>query len=562
MGMFAGSRSYDKGDLITDSDLVIPVFDLEWHNGEKKYNFLWNEYVWSGKQFAAMDQETDDPDSIHVCSGGMGAAPNCMLPLVNCEDHFDSFKIGLSGVSPQSPGAGAYTPYYGRKFLAKKHIEPGAELYIDYGAHYFRSRDDYYDVPFPEDYKRADYLLARFQRVFKRVINLAPLTSEKHSLKHDLWNLVKEFEPWDSARLRNALPMKGTNVETVLQSGGTSMQHYNASIRPLEWLEEHGRCMDNIKDGVSTVSPHAGRGAFANRFIPAGGLVAPAPLIHLPDRRILTMYDSISNNDLLRDESKPEHQQLLLNYCFGHHDSSVLLCPYGHLTALINHSKEPNTKIVWAKEMRNPEWIQMTPSNWGGASHAGLSFDFVALRDIEEDEEILIDYGDEWEEAWQRHVREYDPPRRMYVPAFELNNMADLRIRTVEEGDYEKDGVYMFCRERYLKLAGFEPKETSTFEDTEEEKPLHPCRVSRRINDDSYVAEILERHSNGDRGTRDDVVKHVLMDIPRDAFYFKDGSYQREHHKEWSFRHEMRIPDSMFPDAWRNTAEWTSTAIS
>jgi hypothetical protein len=54
-------------------------------------------------------------------------------------------------------------------------------------------------------------------------------------------------------------------------------------------LEENGQCMDNIKDGVSTI-PDAGRGAFANRFIPKGGLVAPAPLIHIPDRSIFTMY--------------------------------------------------------------------------------------------------------------------------------------------------------------------------------------------------------------------------------------------------------------------------------
>lgn len=33
-----------------------------------------------------------------------------------------------------------------------------------------------------------------------------------------------------------------------------------------------------------------------------------------------------------RDISKPIGQQLLLNYCFGHSSSSMLLCPYGHET--------------------------------------------------------------------------------------------------------------------------------------------------------------------------------------------------------------------------------------
>ena len=47
------------------------------------------------------------------------------------------------------------------------------------------------------------------------------------------------------------------------------MVHYNSSIRDLEWLQKHGRCMDNIRDGVSQI-PHAGRGAFARRFISKG----------------------------------------------------------------------------------------------------------------------------------------------------------------------------------------------------------------------------------------------------------------------------------------------------
>lgn len=33
-----------------------------------------------------------------------------------------------------------------------------------------------------------------------------------------------------------------------------------------------------------------------------------------------------------RDLSNPTGHQLLLNYCFGHNASSMLLCPYGHET--------------------------------------------------------------------------------------------------------------------------------------------------------------------------------------------------------------------------------------
>ncbi len=51
--------------------------------------------------------------------------------------------------------------------------------------------------------------------------------------------------------------------------------------------------------------------------------------------------------------------------------------------------------------------------------------------------------------------------------------------------------------------------------------------------------------------TNVDIVKYVLFDVPRDTFYFHDNYYHRDHHQEWSFRHDMRIPDDILPDAWR-----------
>jgi SET domain-containing protein len=33
-----------------------------------------------------------------------------------------------------------------------------------------------------------------------------------------------------------------------------------------------------------------------------------------------------------------------------------------------------------------------------------LAWDFVALRDIDQGEELLLDYGDEWVVSWEKHV--------------------------------------------------------------------------------------------------------------------------------------------------------------
>ena len=34
MGMFAGNKEYQEGDIVTLGDLVVPVFELDWHNGK------------------------------------------------------------------------------------------------------------------------------------------------------------------------------------------------------------------------------------------------------------------------------------------------------------------------------------------------------------------------------------------------------------------------------------------------------------------------------------------------------------------------------------------------
>jgi hypothetical protein len=47
LGMFAGSRSFRKHERMADPDLMVPVYELDWHNGDDTYSFLWDEYTWS-----------------------------------------------------------------------------------------------------------------------------------------------------------------------------------------------------------------------------------------------------------------------------------------------------------------------------------------------------------------------------------------------------------------------------------------------------------------------------------------------------------------------------------
>ena len=188
------------------------------------------------------------------------------------------------------------------------------------------------------------------------------------------------------------------------------------SQRPIEWLEEHGMCLDNLVAGPSTV-PDAGRGAFAARRLPAGSVLAPAPLLVLT-RDDLNIFESDQRQSSYRNLLNFDRlmaRELLLNYCYGDADSDVLLLPFAPMVNLINHAgggAAANAEIRWSTYMHDDEDDEDYDDDedlrkyhpLDVLDHSGeLMMEFVALRDIEPDEEIFIDYGADWEQAWNAY---------------------------------------------------------------------------------------------------------------------------------------------------------------
>jgi hypothetical protein len=130
--------------------------------------------------------------------------------------------------------------------------------------------------------------------------------------------------------------------------------------KSVSWIRENGKCLDNMVAKKSTIAG-AGRGGFARRSISKGEMVVPVPLVHITDRTVLstaTMMDS-GDDDEGAESSTKEKEQLLVNYCFGHGESSLLLCPMTN-AALVNHCGKkiecgpngPNAIYQWA----SPGW--------------------------------------------------------------------------------------------------------------------------------------------------------------------------------------------------------------
>jgi hypothetical protein len=57
LGMYAGSTEYKEGSLVSDSDIMVPTWDLDYHNGNDKYYHLWDEYTWSTSKSTYLGME-------------------------------------------------------------------------------------------------------------------------------------------------------------------------------------------------------------------------------------------------------------------------------------------------------------------------------------------------------------------------------------------------------------------------------------------------------------------------------------------------------------------------
>mmetsp|Transcript_2891 Transcript_2891/g.6202 ORF Transcript_2891/g.6202 Transcript_2891/m.6202 type:complete len:776 (+) Transcript_2891:233-2560(+) len=583
LGMYVGNRTIQEGTAVTDEDILIPIIERTWHNEKHltEKNFLWDEYIWNSNIFPFTEPEIglDLLDDMQMVSPGVGSAANCYLTMVNVVDN--DIKVSREGLLNDSPGQGAFSIYHGRSFRATNEMEPGQEIFVNYGEEYFGHREHIYGIlPMQDDFDAADEILKIAQSLTIYNDGIVATAEDEdatdeddETVREEVWDdlhsVIKDISnnPYTKpSRMLNAIPSDPSIAKEVLEDGGggTAWQDHKRSIRALEWLEEHGQCADNIGVGKSTI-PDAGRGAFATRFVPSGGLVSPAPLVHVGDLDTMAMFTEHVYNKkdkLVPNRSGAYTWQLMLNYCFAHEQSTLLLCPYGLLSSLINHSsgENANTRIQWSEKdrMRHPEWLENPIEAWAAEYHTGLQFDFVAKRDIEKGEELLIDYGPLWQDAWDTHVRafRFDEYRfEQYLPSYELDelllkedNDLSFRLRTEDDRDYRLDGVQLYCRGWYLAKYGIEMQHWTR------ETPM--CSIVRKLGKDSYLVRIIEWIDNSKDRRSDYYAYHqkspIIRGLPRDAFFFEDLPYARDIHQEWAFRHPMMIPDDMFPKIWKN----------
>jgi hypothetical protein len=347
-----------------------------------------------------------------------------------------------------------------------------------------------------------------------------------------------------------------------------------------------------------------GRGAFASKSIQKGSVVAYSPVLPLPKNEL----QYLRKKDLKKIDAVPR-DQLLLNYCFGHDKSSVLLFPYGSFVNYINHApselllskedKHPtaNVRVMWSERFKGEKVEEdphsMTPANlWNSPSPEPLVFEYIALRDIQPNEEILLDYGTSWSDAWDNHVSRWkqDPLNKEggldamadsnsndYSPAYIMEDVVKSNLRTAEEQlsfPYQKN-VFTACFYRYERTESNSdaiPSTTILYEATPwkmsrglfDMTNLRPCKVisrapaTDRLTGEQlhggkifYTAIIQNRPGLAEHERIPNDTKHVVSGIPREAFRFVDRPYSSDEHLEGAFRHHIGLDETgMYPEAW------------
>jgi hypothetical protein len=293
-----------------------------------------------------------------------------------------------------------------------------------------------------------------------------------------------------------------------------------------------------------------------------------SPVVQFDRSQTEIVKQFLNEDERLEYTEHVEHQQLLLNYCYGHPNSTVLLLPYGPGVNFINHHQQPNAILDWSESILSDEEIlDLTASDALEKKKGRLIVDYVALRDIEPGEEIFLDYGGDWEKAWEAHVQDWKPPESSehYTSAAEYKRAnPDELIRTVEEQEENPypDNLVTACLfqenldeyNEYQARDGYDAEKEAIYWNSENEGCLRPCKIMGRevVNGKYLYAVQVEDIANELYPDYCELPPNppTVLRTPARVVRLVDKAYTSDQQLTSTFRHEVGVPGDMYPEHW------------
>jgi hypothetical protein len=208
--------------------------------------------------------------------------------------------------------------------------------------------------------------------------------------------------------------------------------------------------------------------------------------------------------------------------------------------------------------------------------------EIVALRDIEPGEEVFMDYGIEWEEAWEKHVECWKPPVQKiedFMTA-KVANEQDGPLDFLVTGDLRKviDHPHLFTGCRYWttrldnhwvwnrrdpnwveledeEIMGRYSDDGSEYEgdySSHSDETYWPCSVLHEEEDGSYTVRIHQADWAPYLKWEKNNLPRLLRNYPRQSIHHFVQPYASDHHLPGVFRQPIGIPDEIFPKQWKN----------
>ena len=529
LGVFT-AHGLDSGTSLSSYDVIVPLME---ENGP-----IWTQADWSH----LLGYVEYEGRPVRAMLAGAGSAVNLHATLNNVVPSMATRRPDSSGLHRgNDAGVGAFS-YHLMQYDVTAPVPPGGQILLNNVAPI--------DSLKKEDLEDMDNLVKEIQDIFK----------ESDADDDVLNDAIRFIHSGLSYPVADSFPSNLDQFKRAVASGVSNSWSSEDLQVSVPWLKENGVCLDNVVPGSSELD-QAGRGGFAKRSIKKGSIVAPSPVI------------PVSRFDLSND--REDEHQLLMNYCFGHPFSSVLLCQYGSPSAYINHGsgEKTNVKLQWSTKLSSDheKLTNMTVKEVLTNPDAGLVLEVVAIKDIQAGEEIYLDYGSVWEEAWKGHLKHWETPplSSSYTSADEWNAEDEPELRTEVE-----QMTVPYPENLYIGISySHDPADPALSTEHDGGRAKLTMQWEPRLAHSQGARRpvyILDRQEGGDGGqdtytvqidnhpsTRDWDVDYInpdtvviLTGVPRNALQFVDKLFTTDMHLPDVFRNEMHVPLELYPLNW------------
>lgn len=575
-GLYAG-RAYRENETLPNPELAIPLVDMiEDFNRDTPARDVIIEFLESNlwtAEYAGSNWEGNL--SAPLAIPGIGVLPNYHTGVFNVDflqasvllrDNQYQTTEGETYVTAQPGKAhlsrGALTTYHNVTLRATQPIPAGMELFANFGdiwdGNY--TNDFYQDTFHRYDYEDADKIIDALLDLYQDFPDLS-LDLKEDILDFFLDKVLGTAAGKHAKTIKSLIPENPRKLKKVKEAGGSFLYRYPDIIRSTEWLQKNGFCLDTIKSGPSTI-PNAGRGAFATRNLKNGETITISPMLHIADKDLMTMYPITTFTDQRTGAVQPIGKQLILNYCFGHAESSLLLFPLGSLVTLINHSsKSPNAYITWSKRKdkisNQHEYHDYSVEKLAQVDNVVLVMKVVAMREIAEGEEILLNYGRDWEASWQDYQTKWEkdhesslkhPLKAEDVRSFYKNRPFET-AHTLQRNPYPPNmATACFLRTRERPDGQPMVDAATSYAITEW---IGPETLEDYQGKRLFIVDVLDRHEapggffyNYTLNARITATHfEQVVNVPHTACTFVNRPYSGDIHTEGAFRHPISIID-------------------